>query len=62
MAKKTIYIIILLVFSLGILAYFSFKGWMNYLETKRRQQELEKQKTAWGILEEKIKQEVAYFS
>lgn len=60
MAKRTIFVI-LLFFSLGILAYFSFKEWKNYFENKRRQQEFERQKIAWSILEEKIGQEVVSF-
>lgn len=60
MPKKVIFIL-LVIFSLGILVYFSFRGWRNYFEIKRRQQEFEKRKVAWSILEEKIKQEVASF-
>lgn len=56
MRKKAIYIF-LLFFLLGTVAHFSLKGWDYYLEIKRKQQELEKRRAAWAILEKEIEKE-----
>lgn len=54
-------ILLILTFLLGILVYLSFKGWNNYLEFRRKQQEFEKRKFAWDILEKNIEQEISNF-
>lgn len=59
MKKKILFLC--LIFSWGTLAYLSFKAGTNYLEFKRKQQELEKRKVAWKILEEDIKKELDDF-
>lgn len=58
--KKKI-ISLCLIFFFGFLAYFSFKGWSNYFEIKRKRLELERRKTSWKILENDIKKELNSF-
>ncbi|MFH1339209.1 MAG: serine hydrolase [Candidatus Omnitrophota bacterium] len=61
MRKKAIYIFFLF-FLLGIVAHFSLKGYNYHLEIKRKQQELEKQRAAWAILEKEIEKECGGFN
>lgn len=59
--NKKIAYVLLIIFSLGTAAYFSFKGLTRYAEMRRKQQALERQRAAWRSLEEGIKKELGRF-